>query len=285
MMMRKLLFICICALALGACKQEKAKGPDPALAQQRDSLNQIIAQKDNELNDMMGTMNEIEEGFREINEAQNRVSLAKNGEGSNRAQRIRENIQFIQSTMKQNRELINKLTRQLRESSVKGDQFKRTIENLTNQLEEKNKQLQQLRAELDAKDIHISELDEKISGLNTNVNNLTNESAQKSQQISQQDKQLHTAWFVFGTKSELKEQNIYKDGKVLQANFNKEYFTKIDIRVDKEIKLYSRSAKMLTAHPASSYSLQRDANKQYVLRILNPDQFWSTSKYLVILVK
>lgn len=285
MMMRKLLFICICALALGACKQEKAKGPDPALAQQRDSLNQIIAQKDNELNDMMGTMNEIEEGFREINEAQNRVSLAKNGEGSNRAQRIRENIQFIQSTMKQNRELINKLTRQLRESSVKGDQFKRTIENLTNQLEEKNKQLQQLRAELDAKDIHISELDEKISGLNTNVNNLTNESAQKSQQISQQDKQLHTAWFVFGTKSELKEQNIYKDGKVLQSNFNKEYFTKIDIRVDKEIKLYSRSAKMLTAHPASSYSLQRDANKQYILRILNPDQFWSTSKYLVILVK
>lgn len=284
-MMRKLLFICACVLALGACKQEKAKGPDPAIAQQRDSLNQIIAQKDNELNDMMGTMNEIEEGFREINEAQNRVSLAKNGEGSNRAQRIRENIQFIQSTMKQNRELINKLTRQLRESSIKGEQFKRTIENLTSQLEEKNKQLQELRAELDAKDIHISELDEKISGLNSNVTSLTHESAQKSQQISQQDKQLHTAWFVFGTKSELKEQNILKDGKVLQSNFNKEYFTKIDIRVDKEIKLYSRSAKMLTAHPASSYTLQQDANKQYVLRITNPDQFWSTSKYLVVLVK
>ena len=284
-MMRKLLFICACVLALGACKQEKAKGPDPAIAQQRDSLNQIIAQKDNELNDMMGTMNEIEEGFREINEAQNRVSLAKNGEGSNRAQRIRENIQFIQSTMKQNRELINKLTRQLRESSIKGEQFKRTIENLTSQLEEKNKQLQELRAELDAKDIHISELDEKISGLNSNVTSLTHESAQKSQQISQQDKQLHTAWFVFGTKSELKEQNILKDGKVLQSNFNKEYFTKIDIRVDKEIKLYSHSAKMLTAHPANSYTLQQDANKQYVLRITNPDQFWSTSKYLVVLVK
>lgn len=285
MIMRKLLFICLCVMALGACKQEKAKGPDPAIAQQRDSLNQIIAQKDNELNDMMGTMNEIEEGFREINEAQNRVSLAKDGEGSNRAQRIRENIQFIQSTMKQNRELINKLKQQLRESSVKGDQFKRAIESLTAQLEEKDRQMQQLRAELDAKDIHIAELDEKISGLNSNVSTLTNESAQKSQQISQQDKQLHTAWFVFGTKSELKEQNILKDGKVLQSNFNKEYFTKIDIRVDKEIKLYSRSAKMLTAHPASSYTLQRDANKQYVLRIINPEQFWSTSKYLVILVK
>ena len=283
--MKKLLFICMCAMSLVACKQDKAKGPDPAMAQQRDSLNQIIAQKENELNDMMGTMNEIEEGFREINEAQNRVNLAKRGEGENRTQRIRENIQFIQSTMRQNRELISKLRQQLRESSIKSDQFTRTIENLTKQLEEKDRQLQQLRAELDAKDIHITELDEKIAGLNTDVNNLTAESSEKSNKICNQDKQLHTAWFVFGTKSELKEQNILVDGKVLQSNFNKDYFTKIDIRVDKEIKLYSRSAKVLTTHPSSSYTLQRDANKQYVLRITNPQAFWGTSKYLVVLVK
>ncbi len=283
--MKKLLLICMCVMAFVACKQEKAKGIDPAMAQQRDSLNQIIAQKENELNDMMGTMNEIEEGFREINEAQNRVNLAKGGEGGNRAQRIRENIQFIQSTMKQNRELINKFRQQLRESTIKSDQLAKTIDNMVKQLEEKDNQLQQLRAELDAKDIHISELDEKIAGLNTSVSGLTAESTQKSRQINDQDKQLHTAWFVFGTKSELKEQNILVDGKVLQSNFNKEYFTKIDIRVDKEIKLYSRSAKILTAHPASSYTLQRDINKQYVLRITNPQAFWSTSKYLVVLVK
>ena len=72
---------------------------------------------------------------------------------------------------------------------------------------------------------------------------------------------------------------------MLQAIFNKEYFTKIDIRIDKEIKFYSKSAEMLTAHPSSSYTLQRDANKQYVLRITDPQLFWSTSKYLVILVK
>jgi hypothetical protein len=96
---------------------------------------------------------------------------------------------------------------------------------------------------------------------------------------------LNTAWFVYGTKSELKEQHIIKDGKVLQSNFNREYFTKIDIRVDKEIRLYSRSAKLLTSHPASSYTLDQDAQKQYVLRIQNPQLFWSTSKYLVVLVK
>ena len=41
----------------------------------------------------------------------------------------------------------------------------------------------------------------------------------------------------------------------------------------------------MTSHPAGSYTLQRDANKQFVLRISDPDTFWSTSKYLVVLVK
>lgn len=282
--MKKVIALALVALAVTGCKDSKNPEAD-ALAQQRDSLNQIIEQKDNEINDIVGTLNDIEAGFREITAAQGRVSVAQTGEGSNAASRIRENMQFIQSTMQQNRELINKLRSQLRESTFKGDELKRTIENLTAQLEEKDQQLRALREELDAKSIHIAELDETIAGLHEDVTLLKEESTQKSETITTQDKQLHTAWFVFGTKKELKEQNILKDGKVLEQNFNKDYFTKIDIRVDKEIKLYSRDADMLTSHPAGSYTLQRDANKQYVLRITDPDQFWSTSKYLVIQVK
>ncbi|KGI60875.1 hypothetical protein HMPREF3034_02270 [Prevotella sp. DNF00663] len=271
-------------LTLTGCKQGK---PQSGLADmaQTDSLQRIIAQKDDEVNDMMATLNEIQEGFREINEAENRVSIVKDGEGANKSQQIRENIQFISQTMKRNRELIAKLRNQVSQSSMQGTQMQSTIENLVKQLDEKDQQLQQLRAELDAKDIHISELDETINNLNTNVNNLASESNSKSQTISAQDKQLNTAWYVFGTKKELKEQRILDDGKVLQANFNKSYFTKIDIRVDNTIKLYSKSAKVMTTHPSSSYTLTTDANKQYVLRITNPNLFWSTSKYLVILVK
>jgi chromosome segregation ATPase len=251
----------------------------------RDSLNQIIAQKDSEINDMISTFSDIEEGFREITDAQNRVTLAQQGEGSNAAKRIKENMQFIQQTMRQNKELINKLKQQLRESSFKGDQLKKLIDSMQKQMEEKEAQMQALREELDKKDIHIAELDETVANLTTNVNQLTEETTQKSQTISTQDKDLHTAWFVFGTKKELKEQRILDDGEVLRSNFNKDYFTKIDYRIDKEIKFYSKSAKMLTAHPSSAYTLQRDANKQYVLRITDPDLFWSTSKYLVVEVK
>lgn len=282
--MKKLLFFAVCAAMMVGCKQEQVK-QDAVVMQLRDSLNSIITQKDNELNDMMSTLNDIEEGFRGITEAQGRVALAQQGEGTNTKARIRENMQFIQNTMKQNRELINKLKQQLRESSFKGDQLKRAIENMTAQLEEKDKQLQMLREELEDRDIYIGELGEKIENLSTDVATLTEETTQKTETISTQDKALHSAWFVFGTKKELKEQNILVDGKVLQANFNKEYFTKIDIRVDKEIKLYSSSAKIMTSHPSSAYTLQRDANKQYILRITDPQLFWSTSKYLVVLVK
>ncbi len=282
--MKKVLFFAACLFALVACDNGKSKTDLQGTAQ-KDSLQKIIEQKDNEINDMMGILNEVEEGFRLINEAENRVSVARDGEGANRQQRIRENMQFIQQRMAENRELIAKLRNQVKNGSIKSAELQKTIENLTKQLEDKNNQIKDLYAQLEAKDIHIEELERTTTTLNKNVGILQDDNAKKANTINTQDKQLNTAWYVFGTKKELKEQNILVDGKVLQANFNKSYFTKVDIRSLKALKLYSKSAKLLTMHPSSSYKLERDAQKQYVLHITNPQLFWSTSKYLVVQVK
>ena len=278
------LFACLALLLLGACAGKKSS-PDLVNMEQNDSLQRIIAQRDSEINDMMSTLNEIQEGLSAINQAENRLSIAREGEGANKTAQIKENIKFIANTMARNRELMKRLQQQLRESRFNGDELRKTISNLTQQLDDKAQELQRLKAELDAKDIHIAELDEKIDNLNDNVENLQTDAQQKAQTISNQDKQLNTAWFVFGTKKELKEQHIMENGKVLQSNFNKNYFAKIDIRIDKEIKFYSKSARILTMHPSGSYTLTPDVNKQYVLRITNPQLFWSTSKYLEVLVK
>lgn len=296
--MKKLMLIAVCALSLTACDLGKKSAFNSAMLQ-NDSLRAIIEARDNEINDMMGTLNDIQDGFRAINEAEDRVTIAKNAEGADRSAQIKEDIRFIAERMNENRELIKKLQQQLRETGFKGDQLRKTIDEMTVQLAKKDKELQALRAELDKKDIHIAELDETINNLNTDVQTLTSEkenlttekanlqqeNTQKAQTISTQDKQLNTAWYVFGTRKELKEQGILADGKVLQGSFNKSYFTKIDIRVDKEIKLYSKSAQLLTSHPSSSYSLSKDTSGQYVLRITDPTTFWSTSKYLVVQVK
>ena len=282
--MKKILFFAACLFALVACDNGKSSS-DMSGAGQKDSLQKVREQKDNEINDMMGILNEVEEGFRLINEAENRVSVAKNGEGANRQQRIRENMQFIQQRMAENRELIAKLQKQVKNGSIKSEQLQKTIENLTKELEAKNNQIKDLYAQLEAKDIHIEELDRTVSTLNKNVNTLQDDNAKKANTINAQDKQINTAWYVFGTKKELKEQNILVDGKVLQGNFNKNYFTKVDIRSLKALKLYSKSAKMLTMHPSSSYKLERDAQKQYVLHITNQQLFGSTSKYLEVQVR
>ena len=303
--MKKLFFIAACVLSLAACNQDKKPAISPEQIQ-NDSLRAIITARDNEINDMMGTLNEIQQGFAEINEAENRVTVAKDGGGRDKTAVIKENIQFIAQRMQENRDLIKKLQEQLRTTGFKGEQMQKAIESLNAQLVEKDKELRALRAELEKKNIHIKELDQTISGLNSDVaalqtdkqnlqtdkqnlqtekQNLQNESNRKTETINTQDKQLNTAWFAFGTKKELKRQNVLVKGKVLQGSFNKNYFTKIDIRETRELKLYSNNAKILTSHPTSSYSLTKDASGQYVLRISDPATFWSTSKYLVVQVK
>ncbi len=281
--MKKLIFVGFIAAAMAACGGSPKD--DPEVVKERDSLNHVISQKDGELNDILLTMNEIEDNLKRIGEAEGRVTVAKQGEGASQSQRIKEDLEFIQNTMEANRKLVAKLQGQLKNSKLKSAQLQKAIDQLNVQIAEKDSLIGALRQSLGEKNVHIAKLDTRIEALNTDVDSLKGESIAKSGVIQNQDKQIHAAWFVFGTKSELKAQKILEDGKVLEGDFNHNYFTEIDIRKEKEIKLYSKSAEMLTSHPASSYKLERDNDKKYVLRITDPDTFWSTSKYLVIQVR
>lgn len=283
--MKRFLFIAFILSVLVACDEKKGQTVDVNKIE-RDSLIQIINQKDEEMNDIMSTFNDIQEGFRDINEAENRLNLDKqNPEKSNRED-ILESISFIKRTMQLNRERISKLKEQLRTSTIGVQKLQKTLDAMQTELEKKSQQITHLQEELEARDVHIAEQDKHIADLSTNVNNLSAENEKKAQTVAAQDKQLNTAWYVFGTKKELKQQNILQSGNVLKSStLNRDYFTKVDIRVDKIIKFYSKSAKLLTTHPTGSYSLDKDARGQYTLRITDPQKFWSVSRYLVVVVK
>lgn len=284
--MKKLMIFALCLVALASCDQF-GKGSADEAARERDSLMQIINQKDDELNEIMGCVNEVQEGFQRINEAEGRITIADgNPESASTRDLIQENMQYIQEAMQQNRELIAQLQQKLKTTTFNAKALEKTIANLQAQLEEQNQRIQELEASLAEKDITIAQQGEQIDNLNQNVSSLTQENREKSETVAAQDKDLHTAWFVFGTKAELKEQKILQKGDVLKTgDFNKDYFTKIDTRLVKEIKLYSKSAEMLTTHPAGTYTLQKDSKGEYVLRITDANKFWSISKYLVIKVK
>ena len=284
--MKKFFILALSVVTMASCDQFGKQSSDE-VSRERDSLLQVINQKDEELNDIIGCINEVQDGFRRINEAEGRITVADgNAESASARGIIQENMEYIQQAMKQNREMIAQLQERLKTSNVNAKALERTIQSLQEQLESQNQRIQELEASLAEKDILIAEQGEQIDNLSDNVNNLTQENRQKSETVAAQDKDLHTAWFVFGTKAELKEQKILKDGDVLKSDeFNKDYFTQIDIRVVKEIKLYSKSAQLLTTHPSGSYTLQKDEKGEYVLRIVEANKFWSVSKFLVIRVK
>lgn len=271
-------------------KKEKEQENVDTNAATIDSLRQALTQSQNESSDLIETLSQIQDGFDQINEAEGRVNVqTRQGEGANK-QVIIDNMAFIQRTLKLNRELISNLRQQLRTSNQSDARTKAKLEemvsNFTRQLEEKDKEIEDLRRQLADKDIQIAAQSEQISSLNDNVSNLSRENDEKARRVAAQEKALNTAYYVFGTKKELREQRILQRGDVLKGNdFNKDYFTRIDLRVTRTIKLYSKSARLMTNHPAGSYSLDKDSQGQYVLRITNPQAFWSVSKYLVITVR
>ncbi|MGL5938281.1 MAG: hypothetical protein ACRCZY_08095 [Phocaeicola sp.] len=283
--MKKILFLSVCIAALSSCV---GGSKQDALKNQKDSLMIELANRDAELDDIMATFNEVQEGFRLINEAENRVDLqgGKLTERRSNSAQVKEDIRFISDKMQENREQIAKLEKQLKNSNYNSAQLKKAIATLNKELEAKQQQIETLQKELSSKNIRIAELDDAVAGLNENVKDLAAKHVVKDATIAGQDKMINSAWFVFGTKSELKTQKILEKGDVLKSgNFNQDYFTKIDIRTDTEIKLFSKRAELLTTHPAGSYKLEKNEKSQMVLKINNPTEFWSVSRYLVIQVR
>ena len=91
-------------------------------------------------------------------------------------------------------------------------------------------------------------------------------------------------WVLYGTKEELEEFDVVKGNGIINTESKKDYFTKIDTRKGEIIKLYSTNAKVLTEHPNESFELYKSENGQYEIKINDPISFWSSSKYLVIVI-
>lgn len=282
--MKKLFLFAAVAALMASCDQAKVNTTDSDKAV--DSLENIIEQKDNEINDLMGTFNEIQEGFNIINEAEGRVNMMKNNSESNNAQQnIRENMQFIQQTLQENKQKIAELQEKLNRSSINASKLKEAIANFEKLLEEKNQELESLRNLLAEKDIAIEHLDNEVNTLKAENEEVKIQKEETEKVVRNQDQQINTAWYVFGTSKELKQEGILNKGEVLQENYNKDYFTKIDIRKTTVIPLNSKHAELLTTHPSGSYTLLKDSKGEYTLRITDANKFWSVSKYLVIRVK
>ena len=145
-----------------------------------------------------------------------------------------------------------------------------------------------LQEDLAQKNVRIQELDQMVSELNENVEDLSVETKAQKEKLAAQDKELNTVYYCFGTSKELKDQKILSGGglfsksKVLQPGFNKEYFLAVDMRELTELPVLAAKAQLNSTLPEGSYEFVKDEDDNLTLKITDPKTFWSLGKYLVI---
>lgn len=256
------------------------------LQAQVDSLQAILNVSDTETLEMMAVINEVEANFEKIREAEKYISTQSSQSGElNKAtqERVKDNFNMIQEILKRNKAQLAELNTKYAGSSKQIASLQSTINRLNTEMQESSARLIDLQTLLSQRDETIGQLSEDISGL-------AEQTEEQAATIRQQDKTLHTAYYVFGTMNELKEQKILSSGflrstKVLTETFNKDYFLQIDVREVTEIPLYAPKAKLWSNHPEGTYEFVEGANKNLTLQITDTQRFWNLTKYLIIEVK
>jgi len=260
-----------------------------ALQEQNDSLMRDKQQMQVEIDEYFSAMNQIEQNIEKIKETQGILQTSpESGELTDDSRaKINDDLLYLNEMLQTNKDELTRLKSKLKKSSIKSEELERSISRLTKALEEQSSQVAILQAELVAKDSLITNLGTTVSALGKDVESLKSDNETKQSKLNEQEETIHTAWYVFGTRKELKEQKIitseriFSPKQILQSDFNKNYFVRIDARKTKSIPLYSTRAKILTSHPKSSYTLEKE-NDNFVLLITDTNVFWSVSKYLVI---
>ena len=255
------------------------------LLAQRDSLQTVLQTSDVETQEMMAVISDVEANFDKIREAEKYISTqsAQSGEMSKDTKnRVNDNFQMIQEILKRNKAQLAELNKKYAGSNKQVASLQNTIDRLNKEMQQSSARLVELQGELAKRDQTIAQLSSDITEMAQHVE-------EQSSTIKEQDKSLHTAYYVFGTSRELKEQKILSGGflqstKVMKDTFNKDYFLKIDIREVTEIPLDAPKAKLWSTHPEGTYEFVKGANGNLTFQITDTQRFWSLTKYLIIQV-
>lgn len=290
--MKRYMIIILVASLFSGCHNYKKDTQQLTLL--RDSLEQETAIKDASIAGFLNDFNEIQENLNQIKELEKLVTVQSNSKGeltSSQKQKIMEDIMLLNGLLQKNKGLISSLQRKLKNSNMQIGQLESTlnqlqtmVNNLEVEMQGKNEVIMTLAGQVEKLNIDISSLKEKIIFAE-------NESRGKSDIIQTQTQQLNQAFFVYGSTKELKDFDIIeKSGGVLgvgktpliKKDFNRDYFTEIDIRKVDFIPLMVKKARLISVHPEGTFHLSGEKTAD-TLFIDNRADFWKVSKYLVIL--
>lgn len=281
-MKRLLIFVTALQFLMACNPAGKETGKEELLTAENLTKEQAasLIEKDSIISSFVSSFNEIQDNLDKVKETQKNISLTNNAElGGSQKDRIIADISMMQELMQKNKDRIETLRKRIKNSNQKNDELEKMISRLTMQVMERDDQ--------------IAMLTEELSKANTDFKDLLTKYDTQTEELGDKTVKVNTAYYAYGTSKELiKNKVLTKEGgfigigktKQLAGNFNKEYFTKIDIRELNKIDLNVKKAKLITSHPSSSYKLNMNGKMVASIEITNQEDFWSSSKYLVIIV-
>jgi hypothetical protein len=267
------------------------KNTDQATIMQNEKLDLAtqLNQRDSIINEWVLAFNEIETDIKKIAARENMLTLqSMNPEISkDKKEEILKEISYIRNLIDQNKKRIASLNSQLRKSGINITSLQARIDTLDADINQRDKDIAALRTELMDKNFEIGNLYKEVDTMKFTL-------ADRETRINEQTHEINKAYVVSGTYKDLKEKGLLdREGGVLglggkeslQENALKdELFTQVDITETKTIPVNSKSAKLVTDHPADSYEMVKDESSDMIsyIEIKDPLTFWKISKYAVV---
>ncbi|MCD4735118.1 MAG: hypothetical protein K8R53_03665 [Bacteroidales bacterium] len=288
--MKKLFWILLLIPFLFSCNQKEIE----RLGSVNDSLVNQANLRDASINEFLEAFNEIQGNLDSIKAKEMMISEKTKGKTELKKaakDQINNDINQIYELLLENKKKIASLRSLLGNRNFQITELEKMVENLSKQIEEKDVEIEQLRADLEKMNIKITKLTQDVEVLTET--NLKKDATIKDQQGEIEDKTelLNTAYYIIGNKKELKENNIItKEGgfigigktNVLKKDFNEDLFARVDIRKLNKINIKGKKVEIVSSHPSESYTISGDKGN-YVLEIKDHNQFWKSSKHLVII--
>jgi len=286
-MKTRLAAIALCALLVVGCNNDKEELQKQLADAQnaRTSLQQDITDRDAYYEQVMKSVNEV---YSDLEKARIKEGvLKKKGadlEGPTQytnaqsRERLIANINEIGTSLQENRKKIAAL--QVRMKNFKGQiaGLNSLIENLKSSIQEREQSIAQLQA--------------KVEGLQATMAEKTKLIEDKDMMISDQQHTLNTAFYVVGTRDELRAKGIITDEggflwgllgstTVMNSGVDPSEFTPIDKTKDQTIRVDGKIAEILPRRSTDLFAATQKDENSTDLTITSPGKFW-LEHYLVI---
>ena len=288
------LFATVLAVVLAATSCVENSSKYKQLQAELDSLQGNYGTQKTQLNEVFSVLNEVEEGLKEIRQKEDLLAVESQKDGIDvpESQRVRimEDVYAVKDAINRYKEKIEQLKK---DSSLKSVEFKKKLNALHKELEEKSRAIETLQNQLKEKDLIISQkeqtidsLEHQASDLKEDITVLTGEKEELKDKVDSQDRALFSAYYIVGSKEELIEAGVISKGGLFKSSkvsyeAEKTSFIKIDYREISTINTNAQKAKVLSNHRKGTYSIE-DVDGEAIINISDPEGFWEQTKYLVI---